>query len=83
MRALAREGERVREKQLTQQRYLLIADLVEGHANARGLAVNECEFATNRFPRESSDGFLTLNCIHRHLLLLHMEDLKVVEQALQ
>lgn len=67
---------------LTQQGYLIVANLIEGDVNTRRLAVYKRKLATNRFPGKSADHLLTLHRVHWYLLLLHVEDLKVVEHAL-
>lgn len=75
---MAREGGAL----LTEQRDFLLADLVEGDVDSRRLSVHEGKFTANGLPGERAHHLLTLYCVHGHLLLLHVEYLKVVEHAL-
>lgn len=68
---------------LTQWYDLILGDLVEGHTDTWSFTVYESKLASYRFPGKGIDDILTLNSIYWHLLLLYMEDLKVISHSLE
>lgn len=57
-------------------------DLVERDADVGALAVDDGELGADGFPGESQNILLDFHAVNRNLLLLHVEHLEVVKQAL-